>query len=49
MLMSEKNHTKLAVNHLGGPQDQASRPEIKESQRADWITVIATDQEIFQK
>ena len=47
--MSEKNHTKLAVNHLGGPQDQVCRPEIKESQRADWITVIATDQEIFQK
>ena len=47
--MSEKNHTKLAVNHLGAPQDQANRPEIKESQRADWIAVIATDQEIFQK
>jgi hypothetical protein len=47
--MSEKNHTKLVVNHLGAPQDQACRPEINETNRTDWITVIATDQEISQK
>ena len=47
--MSEKNHTKLVVSHLGGPQDQACKPEINETNRTDLIAVIATEQEIFQK
>jgi hypothetical protein len=43
--MSEMNHTKLVVNHLGTRQEKLSKFDIKETNRTERISVNVTDNE----